>query len=83
MPGMTCRPDSFGSGSRTPELLTAVVGAGPELEESGGRVRKRRGAPAPRADLDGSVSRLVASLEAEPFAAPEQPRLVGPGSGPT
>jgi selenocysteine-specific elongation factor len=64
-----------------PQLLTPLVQACADLEDVGGRVRKRGTAPAMRADLEGSVSRLVASLEAEPFAAPEQPRLAALGLG--
>jgi selenocysteine-specific elongation factor len=68
-------------GLEAPELLTALLRACPELEDAEGRVRKRGGAPALRPDLDNAVSRLVASLKADPFAAPEQQRLVALGLG--
>jgi selenocysteine-specific elongation factor len=64
-----------------PQLLSALVRACPELDDAGGRVRKRGSAPALRSDIEQAVSRLVAGLSAEPFAAPEQPRLVALGLG--
>lgn len=64
-----------------PQLLSALVRACPELEDVGGRVRRRGNAPALRADVAQAVSRLVAGLSAEPFAAPEQPRLIALGLG--
>ncbi len=63
------------------QLLTALIQSCPELEDTGGRVRKRGSAPALRPDLDKAVSRLLASLHEEPFAAPEQQRLVALGLG--
>ena len=68
-------------GLEDPQLLSAVLGACPELEESGGRVRKRGSAPVLRPDLGVAVSRLIASLEVEPFAAPEQQQLASLGLG--
>lgn len=63
------------------QLLTALIQSCPELEDTGGRVRKRGSAPALRPDLDKAVSQLLASLHDEPFAAPEQQRLVALGLG--
>lgn len=68
-------------GFEEPELLTALLRACPELEDAGGRVRRRGDAPSLRPDLDDAVSRLVAALKADPFAAPEQQRLVSLGLG--
>jgi selenocysteine-specific elongation factor len=68
-------------GLEEPDLLTALLGACPELEDAGGRVRKRGAAPSLRPDLDNAVSRLVATLKADPFGAPEQQRLVSLGLG--
>jgi selenocysteine-specific elongation factor len=62
-----------------PQLLTALLRSCPDLEESGGRVRRRGTAPALRPDVDRAVARLVASLESEPFAAPEAQQLVALG----
>jgi selenocysteine-specific elongation factor len=64
-----------------PQLLPALVRSCPELEDVGGRVRRRGSAPALRPDIEQAISRLVAGLSAEPFAAPEQPRLVALGLG--
>ncbi len=64
-----------------PQLLTALLRSCPELDDSGGRVRKRGSAPALRADLAQAVSRLVALLEVAPFAAPERHQLVALGLG--
>ncbi|MFI5286266.1 MAG: selenocysteine-specific translation elongation factor [Candidatus Dormibacteria bacterium] len=64
-----------------PQLLPHLVRACPELEDVGGRVRRRGNVPALRPDIELAVSRLVAGLSAEPFAAPEQPRLVALGLG--
>ncbi len=44
-------------------------------------MRKRGSAPALRPDLEKAVLRLVGSLEAEPFAAPEQQGLLALGLG--
>jgi selenocysteine-specific elongation factor len=63
------------------QLLVALLGSCPELVDSGGRVRKRGTAPALRPDLEQAVSRLVASLQVAPFAAPEQHELAGLGLG--
>ena len=68
-------------GLEDPQLLSALVRACPELEETGGRVRKRGSAPVLRPDLGVAVSRLIASLEVEPFAAPEQQQLASLGLG--
>jgi len=62
-------------------LLSALLRACPELEDAGGRVRKRGSAPLLRPDLGQAVSRLVASLEVEPFAAPEHHQLATLGLG--
>ena len=67
--------------SRTRSCSPPCCGACPELEETGGRVRKRGSAPALRPDLGVAVSRLIASLEVEPFAAPEQQQLASLGLG--
>ncbi|MFZ0129391.1 MAG: selenocysteine-specific translation elongation factor [Candidatus Dormiibacterota bacterium] len=64
-----------------PTLLSALVRACPELVDAGGRVRKRGSAPSLRPDIEQAISRLVAGLNAEPFAAPEQPGLVALGLG--
>jgi selenocysteine-specific elongation factor len=63
------------------QLLTALLRSCPELDDSGGRVRKRGSAAALRADLAQAVGRLVALLEAAPFAAPERHELVALGLG--
>ncbi|MHB8489539.1 MAG: SelB domain-containing protein, partial [Candidatus Dormibacteria bacterium] len=63
------------------QLVAHLVRSCNDLEEIGGRVRRRGSAPALRPDLEQAVSRLVGSLEAEPFAAPEQQRLVALGLG--
>ena len=63
------------------QLVAHLVRSCSDLEEIGGRVRRRGSAPALRPDLEQAVSRLVGSLEAEPFAAPEQQRLVALGLG--
>jgi selenocysteine-specific elongation factor len=68
-------------GLEDPHLLSALLRSCPELEESGGRVRKRGSAPVLRPDLGVAVSRLIASLEVEPFAAPEQQQLASLGLG--
>jgi selenocysteine-specific elongation factor len=68
-------------GLEEPLLLSALLRACPELEDAGGRIRKRGSAPVLRLDLGQAVSRLVASLEVEPFAAPEQHRLATLGLG--
>ena len=68
-------------GLEEPLLLSALLRACPELEDAGGRIRKRGSAPVLRLDLGQAVSRLVASLEVEPFAAPEQHRLAPLGLG--
>ncbi len=64
-----------------PQLLVALLGSCPELDDSGGRVRKRGSAPTLRADLEEAVSRLIAALQVAPFAAPEQQQLVALGLG--
>ncbi len=68
-------------GLEEPLLFSALLRACPELEESGGRVRKRGSAPELRPDLGGAVSRLIASLEVDPFAAPERQQLESLGLG--
>ncbi len=68
-------------GLEEPLLLSALLRACPELEDTGGRIRKRGSAPVLRLDLGQAVSRLVASLEVEPFAAPEQHQLATLGLG--
>jgi selenocysteine-specific elongation factor len=62
-------------------LLTALLRSCPELEEVGGRVRTRGTAPALRQDVGDAISRLVMSLRAEPFAAPDQQRIAALGLG--
>ncbi len=64
-----------------PHLLTALLDSCPELEDVGGRVRPRGTAPALRQDVGDAVSRLVMSLLAEPFAAPDQQRIAALGLG--
>jgi selenocysteine-specific elongation factor len=64
-----------------PHLLTALLRSCPELEDVGGRVRARGTAPALRQDVEAAVSRLVMSLRAEPFAAPDQQRIAALGLG--
>ena len=64
-----------------PELVTPLVRSCPDLEDVGGRVRRRGSAPALRSDLERAVTRLVGSLQDEPFAAPEQQGLVALGLG--
>jgi len=64
-----------------PHLLTALLRSCPELEDVGGRVRTRGTAPALRQDVEDAVSRLVMSLRAEPFAAPDQQRIAALGLG--
>ncbi len=64
-----------------PQLVSRLVRSCPDLEEAGGRVRKRESAPALRPDLEKAVSRLAGSLEAEPFAAPEHQGLIALGLG--
>ena len=63
------------------QLMTALVASCPDLEEVGGRVRKRGSEPVLRPDLEEAVLQLVGSLQAEPFAAPEQQRLAALGLG--
>ena len=63
------------------QLVAPLVRSCPDLEDAGGRVRKRGSAPALRPDLEKAVLRLVGSLEAEPFAAPEQQGLLALGLG--
>jgi selenocysteine-specific elongation factor len=63
------------------QLMTALVASCPDLEEVGGRVRKCGSEPVLRADLEEAVLQLVGSLQAEPFAAPEQQRLAALGLG--
>jgi selenocysteine-specific elongation factor len=63
------------------QLLPVLVESCPELEDAGGRVRKRGTAPALRADLGVAVSRLVDALTDSPFAAPERRQLVALGLG--
>ena len=64
-----------------PQLLHVLVESCPELEDAGGRVRKRGAAPLLRADVGAAVSRLVEALGQAPFAAPEQQQLVALGLG--
>ena len=64
-----------------PHLLTALLRTCPELEDVGGRVRRRGSTPALRQDIDDAVSELVGLLRAAPFAAPEQQRLAALGLG--
>ncbi len=64
-----------------PQLVAALARTCPDLEDNGGRVRKRGHAPALRPDLEQAVARLVGSLQAAPFAAPERQRLVALGLG--
>jgi selenocysteine-specific elongation factor len=64
-----------------PQLVSPLVRSCPDLEDAGGRVRKRGSTPALRPDVEKAVSRLAGSLEAEPFAAPEQQGLVALGLG--
>ena len=64
-----------------PQLLVALLQSCPELDDSGGRVRKRGSAPTLRTDLEQAVSRLVGALQVAPFAAPEQHELAGLGLG--
>ncbi len=64
-----------------PQLLHVLVKSCPELEDAGGRVRKRGAAPLLRADVGAAVSRLVEALGQAPFAAPEQQQLVALGLG--
>jgi selenocysteine-specific elongation factor len=64
-----------------PHLLTALLSSCPELEDVGGRVRTRGTTPALRQDVEDAVSRLVMSLRAEPFAAPDQQRIAALGLG--
>ena len=64
-----------------PQLVSPLVRSCPDLEDAGGRVRKRGSAPALRPDLEKALSRLAGSLEAEPFAAPEQQGLIALGLG--
>jgi selenocysteine-specific elongation factor len=64
-----------------PQLVTPLVRSCADLEDVGGRVRRRGSAPALRPDLERAVTRLVGSLQAEPFAAPEQQGLVALGLG--
>jgi len=68
-------------GLEDPVLLSALLRACPELEDADGRIRKRGSVPVLRLDLGQAVSRLVASLEVEPFAAPEQHQLATLGLG--
>jgi selenocysteine-specific elongation factor len=63
------------------QLMTALVASCPDLEEVGGRVRKRGSEPVLRPDLEEAVLQLVGALQAEPFAAPEQQRLAALGLG--
>jgi len=63
------------------QLLVPLLRSCPELADSGGRVRKRGSSPTLRPDIEQAVSRLVASLEVAPFAAPEQQQLVALGLG--
>jgi selenocysteine-specific elongation factor len=58
-----------------------IVESCPELEDAGGRVRRRGTAPALRTDLGVAVSRLVDALTNAPFSAPDQPQLVALGLG--
>jgi selenocysteine-specific elongation factor len=64
-----------------PHLLAALLRACPELEDVGGRVRRRGSAPALRQDVEEAVSELLGSLRAAPFAAPEQQQLAALGLG--
>jgi selenocysteine-specific elongation factor len=61
-----------------PDLrLLAPLAAEVGLEQAGGRIRR----PGAAAVLGENVSRLTARLDAEPFAAPEQPELDELGIG--
>jgi selenocysteine-specific elongation factor len=64
------------------ELLPALLREAPELEDAGGRVR-RRGAAADGVSpaLVAMVARLARRLDAHPFAAPEAGELVALGFG--
>jgi selenocysteine-specific elongation factor len=64
-----------------PHLLPALLISCPELEDVGGRIRTRGTAPALRQDVEDAVSRLVTSLRADPFAAPDQQRIAALGLG--
>ena len=79
--GMTFADLVRALGLDDPQLLVALLRSCPELDDSGGRVRKRGSAPVLRPDLEQAVSRLVASLQVAPFAAPEQHELAGFGLG--
>jgi selenocysteine-specific elongation factor len=63
------------------QLVPPLVRSCPDLEDAGGRVRKGGSAPALRSDLAKALARLAGSLEAEPFAAPEQQGLSALGLG--
>jgi selenocysteine-specific elongation factor len=63
------------------QLLPLLVESCSELEDAGGRVRRRGTAPALRTDLGVAVSRLVDALTDAPFAAPEQQQLAALGLG--
>jgi len=64
-----------------PQLLRLLVDSCPELEDTGGRVRRRGTAPVLRADIGAAVALLVEALTDEPFAAPDQQRLAHLGLG--
>jgi selenocysteine-specific elongation factor len=79
--GMTHADLTRGLRLEDPQLLPLLVDSLPELEDTGGRVRKRGSVPALRADIGVAVSRLVDALTDAPFAAPEQQQLVALGLG--
>ena len=63
----------------TPEILAALVDSSGEVEEVSGRVRARGRPPALRPDVAATVHQLTRMLLDQPFAAPDQPRLVALG----
>lgn len=64
-----------------PQLLHLLVESCPELEDAGGRIRRRGTAAALRTDIGAAVSRLIDALTDAPFAAPERQQLAALGLG--
>lgn len=64
-----------------PTLLDQLLLEAPDLEEVGGRVRRRGGRPSLRGDLGLAVERLAAALRSSPFAAPDHDDLARLGLG--
>lgn len=63
------------------EVLGALVAACDELEDVGGRVRRRGAVSTLRPDIAAAVRRLADALARQPFSAPEQPQLSALGLG--